>query len=308
MADIRNNAWEWLHYDNPDFQIQYRRNYMPANVMISDMTIHWHDDVEFIYVTEGSAGYYINDEKIIIHAHEGLFVNSRQRHLIESTEEDCVLYCLIFHPIILCSSEYIAYSYVMPILENREIPYVLLKENEPWQKRVLQAIADMYPVASSEKGHLQLMKNVFDLWDELYQNLITCSEDKNMKENMDMGPMKKMVAYIHKNYTNNIKLPDICSAGGVGKTKCSQLFAAHYNLTPMEYLRNYRIDKAAKMLEITDLSITDIAYETGFSDASYFANVFHRQIGCSPQKYRSYGKGLSRYYEQIRYPNIYSGL
>lgn len=307
MADIRNDAWEWLHYDNPDFQIQYRKNYIPARIKLSDMTIHWHDDLEFIYVIEGSVGYYINDEKISIHANEGLFVNSRQRHLIESTDEDSVLYCLIFHPVILCSSEYIAHSYVMPIIENKELPYVLLKAEVPWQQNILQSIADMQPYAERDNAHIQLIKLVYEIWDELYQNLISGRPDKNMV-NKNLVSVKNMVSYIHRNYTNKIKLEDICKAGNVGKTKCNQLFATYYNLTPIEYLRNYRIDKGAKMLEITDMSITEIAYEIGFADGSYFTKVFRQQIGCSPQNYRSYGKGMSRYYEQSRYPNIYTSV
>lgn len=307
MADIRNGGWEWLHYDNPDFQVQYRKNHIPAKAVLTDITFHWHDDVEFIYVIKGSAGYYINDTKVIIHAGEGLFVNARQRHLLESTNEDCILYCLIFHPVILCSSEYIASNYVMPILENKELTHVLLMDEVDWQKKILMAIADMQPYAESGNAHMQLMRSVYDIWDGLYQNLISGGPDKE-EGNKDLISMKRMTAYIQNNYRNKIKLQDICKAGNVGKTKCNELFATYYNLTPIEYLRNYRIDKGAGLLEITDMSITEIAYETGFTDGSYFTKIFRQQIGCSPQDYRSYGKGMSRYYEQSRYPNIHTGI
>lgn len=41
MADIREDGWEWFHYDNPDFQVQFRRNFIPAGVTISDIrSIH----------------------------------------------------------------------------------------------------------------------------------------------------------------------------------------------------------------------------------------------------------------------------
>ena len=88
MADIRTNGWEWLHYDNPDFQVQYRKNFIPAQAKLEDMTMHWHDDVEFIYVVEGSTYYNLNDKKIFIRKGEGIFVNARQRHLLEASFED----------------------------------------------------------------------------------------------------------------------------------------------------------------------------------------------------------------------------
>ena len=299
MADIRTNGWEWLHYDNPDFQVQYRKNFIPAQAKLEDMTMHWHDDVEFIYVVEGSTYYNLNDKKIFIRKGEGIFVNARQRHLLEASFEDCTLYCLIFHPFLLCSSEYVATNVVMPLLEDEQTPYCHLRETELWQREILQTIQNMQPYVKDENGHMQIMRGVYAIWDLLYRNLIF---GRNTDENKtEFVIMKKMVDFIRKNYGNKIKLQQIYEAGNVGKTKCNEIFAAYYNLTPIEYLRNYRIEKGAYLLEITDMSVTEIAYEVGFNDASYFSKVFRQQIGCNPQSYRSYGKGMSRYYEQNRY-------
>lgn len=307
MADIRGDDWEWLHYDNPDFQVQYRINRITAHEKFPELKVHWHDDVEFIYVISGSCGYYINNKYVVIHQGEGLFVNARQRHLIETTDEDCKLYCLMFHPVIMCSSEYITRNYVMPVIESEKLSYMILSENNPRDMRMLQRIADMEQYIFSETGHMHVMRLIYDIWDGIFSSIV-CDSSEKVNSNKDLVSMKRMVTFIHQNYTHTIKLSDICRAGNVGKTKCNQLFSMHYNLTPMEYLRNYRIDKGAKMLEITDMSITEIAYEIGFTDGSYFAKVFHQQIGCSPQNYRSYGKGLSRYYEQSRYTSVLPGI
>lgn len=296
MADIRESGWEWLHYDHPDFQVMYRKNEIPANCVIDGISMHWHDDVEFIYVVEGAVYYYVNEEKVLIPAGEGIFVNARQKHLIEASSLDCVLYCLIFHPTILCSSEYVAVNCVMPLLESRELPYLILSEKEPWQDTILQTIKAMQSYAEEKTGHMQMMRAVFEIWDGLYQNLISRPETEE-ELSKDLICVKKMVDFIHKHYHEKVTLGRICEAGNVGKTKCNMLFDAYYNLTPIEFLRNYRIEKGAKLLEITDMSITEIAFETGFNDASYFSKTFGKQIGCSPQNYRSYRKGLSKYYE-----------
>ena len=55
----------------------------------------------------------------------------------------------------------------------------------------------------------------------------------------------------------------------------------------IEYLNEYRIEKAARKLRLTDLSVTDIAYSCGFSDLSYFIKTFKRIKGVSPGKYRT---------------------
>lgn len=297
MADIRENGWEWFHYDNPDFQVQFRRNYIPAGIDLSyDMSIHWHDDVEFIYVLKGSTHYEMANTNVKMKAGEGIFVNSRQLHLIHADkDEDCELLCLIFHPIILCSTEYITENYVKPLIENKNIQYVHLKSIIPWQKKVLNAIAKMEPFCSDERGHIRVINCIHDLWNELFMNLIDDTKDEDM--NQDLSCMKKMIAFIHKNYRNKIKLAQICEAGNIGKSKCNLLFEKYYNVSPIEYVKDYRIEQGAKLLTLSDMPVTQIAYEVGFMDGSYFSKAFSEKIGITPNKYRSIGREMSSYYE-----------
>jgi transcriptional regulator GlxA family with amidase domain len=54
----------------------------------------------------------------------------------------------------------------------------------------------------------------------------------------------------------------------------------------MTYLTRYRIQRAQQLLDTTDLSITEIALETGFSEISHFTRTFKRGVGVSPHAYR----------------------
>jgi AraC-like DNA-binding protein len=56
--------------------------------------------------------------------------------------------------------------------------------------------------------------------------------------------------------------------------------------SPMAYLNNYRIERAAGKLMSTDLTVTDIAYGCGFNDLSYFIKTFKLIKGISPNKFR----------------------
>lgn len=297
MADIRENGWEWFHYDNPNFQVQFRRNYIPAGTIIRDMkSIHWHDDLEFIYVLEGATHYELKDRTVKMSAGEGIFVNSRQLHLIHpDQDEDCTLLCLIFHPVVMCTTEHITENYVRPLIENNDISYIHLKSSIPWQKKVLDDILNMEPYFEVENGHIKIMMLIMDIWNQLYVEL--CKQDANEGKNNDLECMKKMTLYIQKNYRSKIKLSEICDAGNVGKTKCNNLFDRYYNVSPIEYIKNLRIEQGAKLLTLSDMSITDIAYEVGFTDGSYFSKTFSEKIGCSPMKYRQIGRGMSHYYE-----------
>lgn len=299
MADIRENGWEWFHYDNPNFQVQFRRNYIPAGIIIRDIkSIHWHDDIELIYVLKGATHYELANETIKMKAGEGIFVNSRQLHLIHADkDEDCELLCLIFHPIIMCSTQYVTDNYVKPIIDNSDIQYVHLKSEISWQKRVLEDIAKMEPFCESDRGHMRVMNFIFDLWEQLYDNLIGNCDAEDGRINQDLSCIKNMISFIHKNYRNKITLNEICNVGNVGKSKCNILFEKYYNVSPIEYVKNYRIEQGARLLTLSDMSITEIAYEVGFAEGSYFSKAFSEKVGIAPIKYRAIGRGLSSYYE-----------
>ena len=300
MADIRNDKSELLHYDNPDFQVFYRKNYIPGGCIFPNMSIHWHDEVEFLYVTEGHIGYQLNGRYVTMDAGEGIFVNARQLHLIKNEGVDCVLYCLIFHPMILSSSKHVASEFVKTIIENDCFPYILLSDRIAWQNKILHHIKEIHQYEGSgndldrncdrKPGHeLDTLSLLYKIWSELYHNLDIAHTD-GTEHNQDLAIVKNMIGFIHENYKTAINLNSLCEAGNVGKTKCTALFTNFLNLSPMEYVNSYRLDKSLALLEDTDLTVTRIACETGFSDSSYFAKAFRKYIGCSPQEYRKFIK------------------
>lgn len=296
MSYIREDKSEFLQYDNPEFQVFFRKNYIPATFKLDEIFIHWHDEVEFLYVVEGSVGYRLNGSYVKMNAGEGIFVNSRQLHVIASENVDCVLYCLIFHPMILSSSNCIAATYVNTIINNDSIPHMFLSEEIPWQKKILHSIKNIENYEKSSDfcdenyvepiGHeLSTMKEIYDIWYTLYLNL-GIEKSGKVSQNHDLYTVKQMIGFIQDNYKEKLVLDDICNIGSVGKTKCTALFDSYTNMTPMEYVKSYRIDKSTAMLTQTDMSVTEIAGEVGFMDGSYFTKAFRSYLGMTPLEYR----------------------
>ncbi|MDE6625801.1 MAG: AraC family transcriptional regulator [Lachnospiraceae bacterium] len=285
MADIRDDRSECLHYDNPDFHVQFRKNKIYADDILDDISIHWHDEVEFIYVTKGSIRYQMQDKIVQIKAGEGIFVNSRQLHLIVSDHSEVTLYCLIFHPMILCSSNYVAEKFVSPIVCNDGICYIMLSHNVAWQGKMLRDIERIQGVIGTETEELGTMRIIYGIWETLSSNIVQYSADSNLV-NHDLVIIKEMISYIQKHYTERVTIKQLCEVGWIGKTKCTSLFDRYVNMTPMQYVKNYRIERSIKLLRETDKRITDIAYEVGFSEGSYFSESFRQAMGCSPQQFR----------------------
>ena len=65
-----------------------------------------------------------------------------------------------------------------------------------------------------------------------------------------------------------------------------RLFREVYGSTPHQFLTELRIERARALLRDTDLSVTDICMEVGFSSLGSFSDLFRRRVGHSPSRYR----------------------
>ena len=98
--------------------------------------------------------------------------------------------------------------------------------------------------------------------------------------------VKQVVVYIQQNYTRTLSLKELAETVGVSKSYLSRIFKIDTGLPLWDYLNRFRIQKAKELLVLTDRSITDVAGDVGYEDASYFGRVFHEISGCSPRAYR----------------------
>lgn len=285
MADIREDGSEIFHYDIPDFPLSIKKNFIPAHACITDISIHWHEEIEITYVVSGSIKHQLNGKNVKINAGEAIYINAKQLHLIQSDDEDCELYCLIFHPMLLSASNFIAQKYVLPIVENEKLDYFFLREEDERQKSVLDRIVEIKQLEDDPAFEIKAMAKLHEMWSDIYDVLPKMKSNEAVV-NEDLHRVQKMMTCIHKGYAGDLGLDEICKAGGVGKTKATELFGEYINMTPVEYLVNYRLELAAKLLSSTKDSVLNIALATGFSDSSYFARIFRKRVGCSPLEYR----------------------
>ncbi len=281
-----NDRFEKIQYDWENFPVLIRKNEIEENASLYNVQKHWHHDLEFIAVTEGSVKYNVNGEIIRMQAGQGIFVNAQQLHYIVSDDGEAVkLYCVVIHPMLLCPVYRMESAYVKPVVENTNAPFVFLDQSVPWQKEVLQCVASMYEDTRGEMAELKIIELFSKMWGLIYKNTKKMPRTV-VSANQHLSDLKNMMMYIHANYRDKITLDDICRAGNVGKTTCTMLFKKYVGVTPNVFLLDVRLEKAALLLRKSDMNITEIAYEVGFSGGSYFSEAFKQKYGCSPREFR----------------------
>ncbi len=98
--------------------------------------------------------------------------------------------------------------------------------------------------------------------------------------------VSKALDYIAENYTESISLNDIAAATGLSTFRIAHLLKEATGKTALQNIHYLRIQEARRLLETSEISCTDIAYETGFGDQSYFIKQFKKWMGITPAKYR----------------------
>ena len=85
---------------------------------------------------------------------------------------------------------------------------------------------------------------------------------------------------------DKITIRDIAEVTGFSESHFMRYFRNIMNTTFVDYLREYRLTMAARLLTSSESSILDIAVESGFENLSYFNRTFKKKYQMTPHEYR----------------------
>ncbi len=279
------DASENVIYNNPEFPAHIKREQLSGYPDYRAVS-HWHDDLEFILILEGEMSYDVNGQKIFLHTGEGLFVNSRCFHYgFSDTHTECHFLCIMLSPLLISANVYFIETCINPLIQNRHFPYQKLNPSIQWQNELLQDLELLYERNKEDLHPFIIMEKTVHIFRLLAENMDDISENEKNAE--EILVLTAMIGYVQKNYADKIMLKDIAAAGNCCKTKCISLFQKYMDASPVIYLNRYRLEKAVFFLQNTTMSVTETAYACGFSNSSYFCELFRRYYGTTPGKYRS---------------------
>jgi AraC-like DNA-binding protein len=266
---------------------------------------HWHEDIEFIVVLEGEMTYHVNDQRYPLGAGDGMFVNANRLHfgaadaaasagaLKGGAPPECVFRCLRLHPSLLCAHPSIENRFVNPVrYDNRFDALFFPAAATDWRARALEQIGALAELTrlSPDDSALEAQSRFYELWALLFEHTAKSAEGQNPIEqgaaNREDLAIKRMISFIQKNFSEKITLDDIAKAGLVSRSKCCRIFKQALRKSVFDYLLHFRIRRSLGLLANERMSITEVAFASGFSAASYYGEIFKRLLGMSPGEYR----------------------
>lgn len=289
VMSIMQDASEIIYYKRPDFPV-YVKNDNLADYPDRRALCHWHEDIELIHIIEGEMNYHINDKTILLNKQDCLFVNSRQLHYGYSYfRHNCRFICIRFHPKILSGSPSIYKDYVIPLIENEEIPYIHYHLHSQNHRKIMDAMTRILHLKSEAEDayELEIISILHSLWRIPLCEYKDSLSHNTLPEHNDLTLQKTMVSYIYEHYQETLSLNQIAASASVSRSKCCLLFKQYLQQSPIDFLNKYRLEVSRYLLLNSKSSITEIALSCGFNHLSYFSKLFLREYKCTPTKYRN---------------------
>lgn len=257
---------------------------------------HWHNEVEFAVVLEGKVEVHAGETSISLREGEGLFINSGVLHMAKASGgKNAIMFTVVANTLLLSDGEQsiINEKYVVPLLKCNELSSIKLHLDVNWKKQCIELLKKVYANFHEEKYAFELsIRNcICEIWLLLVSNTQdVINESLNYSFSLSQQRIKQMITYIHHNYNEEILVSDIAEAAHISKSECYRCFEKSIGMKPLEYLIEYRLKNASKLLQETDMSIAEIALACGYNSLSYFGKMFKKYIGISPIKYRNNSK------------------
>ena len=153
---------------------------------------------------------------------------------------------------------------------------------------IIKLIQSAWEAEAEEKSGFE-----FEVRDFLSKIIYMISEGKSGKiysptnrDLRDMQRTKLMITFLEKNFAENLHLSQIAKVAAISESECQRCFKRSTGFSPIQFLKEYRILRAAEKMQFSRQNISDIANECGFLDMSYFAKTFKQIFKMSPTEYR----------------------
>lgn len=265
---------------------------------IREYPIHWHNSIEILYVLRGSINVTIDTDSFEVLEKELEIINVDESHRIYSDEDNKVL---IFHIDPYFFEKY--YKDINNIFFYTNSTDYGAQEGEEYDLlRNFLAKLLCEAVQKIDDYDKEIESILIDLLYHLINNFhyLTYEKEELKEKTEQLARYHRISKYIFNNYDSNITLQEIAK---------KEFLSPHYLSHEIKYATGYsftdlvnqtRVEESVKLLLDSDLSISDISDEVGFSHVRYLNKNFKNYYGCTPLQYRKKNKLTEKELEAIK--------
>lgn len=269
---------------------------LPLQVYIRDpqpeFPLHSHNFDELVIILKGTAMHVINEQNFPVKAGDVFVISQNHEH--QYTEmHGLALANILFDPESLKMEEwdiralpgFHALFSLEPAFRAQHNFQSRLQLSDPQLNGINEIVHDLtMETEHRNPGYRVMAKGLFM---QLAISLSRSYSSTPTDESIDLLRIGDAIAHIETHYTEKITLDELARKSYLSQRHFSRVFQECIGRSPIDHLMHVRCQKAADLLKGTDRTITDIAFECGFSDSNYFTRCFRKTMKQTPKQYRS---------------------
>ena len=252
----------------------------------ANFPIHLHNEFEILRIYEGKTVFKVYNNSYTVGEGDIIFINSLVPHSSE-IYKGARAFFVQFSVDISSGDDTHLSKYLSRFINFDNDSVVLIKKDSPINK-VVSDLLENIRVENMEKKHAYdefIKADIHKIIAILYRERIIKSPYSFFKSE-NVAKIIPVLEYIDIHYGEEITLFDLSQIMNVNESYLCRLFKRIVNTSVVQYLNFVRVCKAEKMLLSTDKSISEIAYESGFSSVSYFNRTFKKHKFTTPSSYK----------------------
>lgn len=276
------------HYKDPEYNLVTLDRYSKAETVMFEkrefpagriIPIHWHNYIELEILIEGEAEHIVNNKTMVMTKGSAYIMTSCDFHKIAVKKNMKILNLAI------------ARGKIDPKLEN----YLESgggKFHCIFDEEQLSYVTGLFERAQKESGEKHfsalLKKNIAE---ELIITVIRASAPNEATTILPL--VQKVINLINDRFTNQLTLRNVADELFVSPNYLGVTFKNKVGVSFNCYVMMIRLRYACGLLDSTDKTVKDIAFESGFASNEYFFSVFKKFMKCTPSEYRHFSKSGS---------------
>jgi AraC family L-rhamnose operon transcriptional activator RhaR/AraC family L-rhamnose operon regulatory protein RhaS len=256
-----------------------------------EFPLHSHNFDELVIILKGTAMHVIDEQNFPVRAGDVFVISQNHEHQYVDMH-GLALANILFDPEALMMDRwdiralpgFHALFSLEPAFRTRHNFQSRLQLPEPLLNQTNEIIRDLtMETEHRNPGYRVMAKGLFM---QLAVSLSRAYSSKPTEESMDLLRIGDAIAHIETLYSEKISLDELAQKSHLSQRHFSRVFQECIGRSPIDHLMHVRCQKAAELLKGTDRTITDIAFDCGFSDSNYFTRCFRKTTNMTPKQYR----------------------
>lgn len=273
------------NYQKYDHDLTKSHGGIRANIstLTESYPLHQHDHTELEIVVEGHGIHCLNGQSFAVCPGDFWGLGTEDMHKVD-IDKPLVIYSMKF-------SESEVSHVISELIEPAGLPFTGHLEGEPFG-RALQGFRNIFDTAG-ERTEFQTARSTGFALVIISEFLENSSALKPPTEKSPaLNYVRRAISFMRGNFREPLTLTRAAAEIGVSPCYLSDIFSRNAGRGFTAYLNRLRAENARRLLVTTDISVTQIAFESGFGSVSSMNRCFLREFGLSPRDLRNRGRVL----------------